>query len=62
MSGKITSLNKNGKKLSITNSDLLTKDKNIVYLDTVEQATNYVGQDGDVIHVSDVDRGGKLWA
>jgi len=58
MSGKITSLNANGNKLSLTNSDLLTRDKTVVYLDTVEQATNYVGNDGDVIHISDVDRGG----
>jgi len=58
MSAKITTLNANGKKLSVINSDLLDKDKNVVYLDTVDQATNYVGQDGDIIHISDKDRGG----
>jgi len=58
MSSKISSLNANGKKLSVVNSDLLDKDKNVVYLDTVDQATNYIGQDGDVIHISDKDRGG----
>jgi len=58
MSSKISTLNANGKKLSVINSDLLDKNKNVVYLDTVDQATNYVGQDGDVIHISDKDRGG----
>jgi len=58
MAGKISSLNANGKKLTLTNSDFLFSDKNVTYLDTVEQATNYVGTNGDVIHISDIDRGG----
>jgi len=45
---KIKQLNRNGKTLSIENSDLLTQDKNVVYLNTVVQATSYVGNDGDV--------------
>ena len=45
---KIKQLNANGKILSIENSDLLMQDKNIVYLDTVAQATSYIGNDGDV--------------
>jgi len=58
MSSKIKMSNINGKTLEILNSDLSDKSKTVVYLDTVAQATNYVGTDGDVIHISDKDRGG----
>ena len=36
---KIKQLNVNRKTLSIENSDLLTQDKNVVYLNTVAQVT-----------------------
>ena len=45
---KIKQLNANGKTLSIENSDLLTQDKNVTYLDTVVQTTSYIGNNGDV--------------
>jgi len=48
----------NGGELSLDANSLLTTSKNVTYLDTVEQATNYVGTNGDVIHISDIDRGG----
>lgn len=58
MSSTIKLKNINGNTLSVENNDLLTADKNVVYLDTVAQATSYVGSNGDVIHVSEADRGG----
>lgn len=58
MASKIKLLNSEGTTLTVSNSDLLLQDKDVIYLDTVEQLTNASGSNGDVAHVSDLDRGG----
>jgi len=62
---KITLKNSNG-QITLENppSNTVSKTVDISSLDgikifdTVEQITNYIGSDGDVIHLSDIDRGG----
>ena len=58
MASKIKLSNSQGKTLSVTNSDLLTTDKDVIYLDTVAQLTLATGTNGDVAHVSESGRGG----
>ena len=58
MASKIKLSNQNGVTLTLENNDNALTDKVVAYFDTVEELTGYVGTDGDVLHVSDKDRGG----
>ena len=58
MASKIKLKNQNGVTLTLENNDNALTDKVVSYFDTVLELTGYVGTDGDVLHVSDKDRGG----
>jgi len=59
MSSQIKLTNANGKILSIGHHDLLTEDKNVMYVDNVDDLANLpVSNDNDVVVVTDKDRGG----
>ena len=58
MASKIKLKNQNGVTLTLENNDNALTDKVVSYFDTVLELEGYVGTDGDVLHVSDKDRGG----
>ena len=63
MSSSIKLKNANGKIVSITNSNANQTDKEVIYLNTVDELANASGSINAVAIVSDLDRGGTfIWS
>lgn len=60
MSSSIKLKNANGKTVSVTNSNANQTDKEIIYLNTVDELANASGSINAVAIVSDIDRGGTF--
>jgi hypothetical protein len=58
MASNLKLKNNQATTLTISNSDSASVDKVVIYLSTVEELATATGSNGDVAHVSDVDRGG----